>query len=105
EASGIVASVGNYTISAGATAHAGGVNGGKIFDVGQTITLTGTPAWVAGYAWISATSFARISGCTFSGSATGQHYQVDDFSMIQTDGGGAAYLPGSTAGAGAGKYS
>lgn len=90
----------NYSITGGAGRHIFVTsNGIAEFDSVGTVTITGTPAF---------TTFARASICgsiyinnarvTWSGSATGQRYFVTGSAAIDTDGGGASYIPGSTAG-------
>lgn len=94
----IVTAVGNYTIAGNAAAHAYVAAGGEIFDRGVTATLTGTPAFAAGYVYVTGLSNYQANAMTFSGSATGARYYVDTNSLIFTNSGGANYFPGNSAG-------
>lgn len=91
----------NYTISGNAGTHFNTTLGGMIVTSGRTVTLTGTPAF--GGAFVSATdaSIVQCTGFTFTGSATGSRYSVSGNSVIETNGGGATYFPGSIAGSSA----
>ncbi|WP_119305218.1 hypothetical protein [Dongia deserti] len=89
----------NYTISGGAFAHYYAFNAGLLDAAfNATCTLTGNPAF---------TDFARAENggvidarnATFSGSATGQRYDISANSLIDTNSGGASYFPGNSAGA------
>jgi hypothetical protein len=105
----IVNITGNYTISGGSS---GGnhlraqQNGAIISNAGLTITLTGTPAFSI-FALAYMTGMISMQGQTFSGAATGQRYNATLCGVIETNGGGANYFPGGTAGATAtgGQYS
>jgi hypothetical protein len=88
----------SYAISGNASRHALISTGSQlIYSGGLTVTLTGTPNFSR---FIEATkvSVARVIGITFSGSATGTRYLVNTNSVIDTNGGGASYLPGDAAG-------
>lgn len=87
----------NYSIVGGAAHHMFGASG-KFIMAGSTVTLTGTPAFSAAFAAIQEQSSLMAYSGTYSGSATGLRYFVSMNSIIQTYGGGASYLPGSTAG-------
>ncbi len=65
---------------------------------GQTVTLTGTPAFATAFITAEEGSIARLLGLTFSGSATGVRYTCTLNSVINTNGGGASYFPGNSAG-------
>lgn len=76
---------------------------------GQTMTMTGNMSWNDSFAYtssggaIQAISGARtinLGGFTM----TGKRYTVNGGSVINTQGGGANYFPGSIAGGGAGTY-
>lgn len=64
----------------------------------RTVTLTGTPAFSQSYVFADDTSLIRATSMTFSGSATGKRYDVATNGVINTNGGGATYFPGSVAG-------
>lgn len=72
--------------------------GGQVIFHGITVTLTGTPAW--GWAGVVADSFGFVNlvGVTFSGSATGMRYSAGLNGGINTSGGGASFIPGSSSG-------
>lgn len=86
-----------YKISGGAFAHAQ-IGNGAFFQVeGNTVTLTGTPAFTGYYLWMTGAAIARITAA-FSGSATGIRYAVTENSVATGGGIGANYLPGNSAG-------
>lgn len=87
----------SYEISGGATRHVDMRNGAKFSFVLGTVTLTGTPAF-SQFSYAINSSGVYWFQPVFSGSATGQRYYVASLSMINTYGGGATFLPGSTAG-------
>lgn len=87
----------NYTISGGCSVHWLCNLGGSISCASKTITLTGTPAFTI-FAYSTRVSRHEVHGNTFSGSATGKRYTVDNNSAIYTNGAGATYLPGDVAG-------
>lgn len=93
----IIAANGNYSISGGASAHWYGV-GGRYSVAGKTITLTGTPAFSVAFAFGVMGSIYGVNNNTFSGSATGSRYNAQENAVIHTNGGGASYLPGNSAG-------
>lgn len=68
-------------------------------DVGpfQALTLTGTPAFTD-WSNAQAISLDREIYSSITGSATGQRYNGQQNSIIDTNGGGATYLPGNAAG-------
>jgi hypothetical protein len=64
----------------------------------HTVTLSNAPVWD----WVGANAgrmaYVLLANLTFSGAATGSRYSSIEGSIIHTGGGGASYLPGSTAG-------
>lgn len=91
---------GNYTISG---SPAGGshwvVNApAQIFMQGWTVTLTGTPAFVGGFAVATAGGTIQVPTNTFSGAATGPRYLATENGVITVAGAGTNYLPGNAAG-------
>lgn len=86
----------NYTISGGATRHFNITGSGFCTSSNLTVTLTGTPAFTI-FAYCDRQSFHSSAGMTFSGSATGQRYNVQTNGIILT-GGTATYFPGNTSG-------
>lgn len=92
----------NYEIIGGANRHVVAENASNIiYAGGLTITLTGTPAFSGFFAYCQRISSIIIFSQTFSGAATGTRYSVITNSVIETNGGGALYLPGNVAGAAA----
>ena len=93
----------NITISTGQTISGGmsclaQAGYGSIQFFGITVTLTGTPAF--SWATIVANNggIVQVSGVTFSGAATGVRYNAVLAGGINTNGGGANFIPGSSAG-------
>jgi hypothetical protein len=89
---------GNYSITSAAQWHKIARTGSQIITSDRTVTITGTPAFSQSYALADDVSLIRAVGMTFSGSATGVRYSVTVNGVINTNGGGASYLPGNSAG-------
>jgi len=86
----------DYRISGSAVRHLVVAYSSAAYVSGST-TLTGTPAF--SYTFISADQCAAITYTgTFSGTATGTRYIVNQCSSISTQGKGTSYFPGSSAG-------
>lgn len=94
---GIITIASNYTISGGSMNHVRALAFGYVFNVTNTITLSGTPAFTI-FANVDRTAQAEFASNTFSGSATGSRYRAFTNGIINTFGGGATYLPGNSAG-------
>lgn len=99
---GSVTLTSNYTISGGAPGHfvvilAGGSITTNLVTP-QTVTLTGTPNFTGAFAIINTPGQITSNSVTWSGSATGQKYNATFGGVIQTNGGGPNYFPGSSAG-------
>jgi len=95
---GIVSLVNSYTIAGSATYHWLVADGGLILSgTAITVTVSGTPAFTT-FAYGQETATIRCPNITFAGSATGTRYVSNLNSLIQTNGGGATYLPGSVSG-------
>lgn len=92
----IVAS-GPYTISGSAISHASAQYDGRVFLDGNTVTLQNTPAFSSAFAY-AAKGLVSAQTMTFSGTATGTRYNAVLNGVVNTNGGGATYLPGSVAG-------
>jgi hypothetical protein len=88
----------NYDITGGATCHMNSSQGGQIILFGNTVTLTGTPAFSVQFARGTGTAFMAALSITYSGSATGTRYSATTNAVIDTGGGGASYFPGNAAG-------
>lgn len=89
---------GTATISGGSTSHWQAEQGGQIQARGQTVTITGTPAFSFAFATANNAGIMFVDFETFSGSATGTRYIITGNSVLYTGGGGATYLPGNGAG-------
>jgi hypothetical protein len=87
----------NYTISGAAAVHAQTGYNGQFLCMNKTVTITGTPAFSSYFAFCNKLSYQDYTGTTFSGSATGVRALVNLNSAINTNGGGASFLPGSSA--------
>jgi hypothetical protein len=97
---GFLQSTQPYTINGSATqAHVYAINSGTNVVLAFAVTLTGTPSFGVAYAW-SDRGLAMIdfTGSTFTGSATGKRYDMQNNSICFVAGGGATFLPGSSAG-------
>lgn len=89
----------DYAISGGAVVHWYSIGTGAQISIQvATITLTGTPAFSGAFAISSGLAHQLINANTFSGSATGSRYTVALNAVIDSNGGGANYLPGNAAG-------
>ena len=89
----------SYTISAGCGVHWYCAEESVIFvSAGITITISGTPAFSTYFAFATRVGFILCYSITFSGSATGTRYLSDKNSVLDTNGGGATYLPGNALG-------
>ena len=97
---GSVVAKGSYTISGSAAAHIE-VESNSVFRYDPsavTVTLTGTPAFSTAFAVAQTCASIEAISVTFSGSATGPRYSAVTNGVITTNGGGASYLPGNSAG-------
>lgn len=73
--------------------------GGYFLNTGNTVTLTGTPAFATAFA--NCTLEGRqfwLSGSGFSGSGTGKRYNLASGGNIDTASGGSTFFPGNSAG-------
>lgn len=91
-------STSNYAISGGASAHVLGLGQNQVDIAGRTVTITGTPAFISTFVLSTRQGLVLANGMTFSGSATGPRYSADLGGGIFTNGGGASYFPGDSAG-------
>jgi hypothetical protein len=89
---------GNYSIIGAAPWHLYSRLGSVAQISNRTITVTGTPAFANAFVACEDVSLVRATSVTFSGSATGKRYDVATNGVINTNGGGASYFPGGTAG-------
>lgn len=89
----------NYNITAGGVAHFSAEDGGMMKITGNTITISGTPAFSTAFAYCSRASLLSTFSQTYSGTgATGTRYAVAVNGTIFVNGGGANYFPGDVAG-------
>lgn len=72
--------------------------GGNFYIGPITITMSGTPNYSDTFILSEKCSNGWFSGTVFSGSATGSRYKVKSNAIVDTQGGGASYLPGNVAG-------
>lgn len=99
EYGGIVEIVGNYTIAGGTLIHLLSTTGGIItYTGGQTISITGTPAFTAQFASSQNNGLIIAVAVTFSGAATGPRFAVLNGGGIMTQTGNVNYFPGNSAG-------
>lgn len=96
--SAVISISSGYTISGSAANHYTASAGAQVIGVSFAVTLSGTPAFSNSFASAFALGFLQIEGATFSGSATGTRYVANTNGVINTNGGGASYFPGSIAG-------
>ena len=90
-------SVGPYKISGGGYAHAAAYDNATLQLGAHTTTITGTPAFGAGFIVSDRGSSAVAVGPSFSGSATGPRYRASLNGSIHTLA-GETFLPGNTPG-------
>jgi hypothetical protein len=97
---GFAQSVGNYSISGGAVGHMHAMQGGKILNNLNTVTITGTPAFGSFFIGVAGPGSAQCIGQTYTGSATGQRFLVHNNGFIDlgNTGGSITYFPGNVAG-------
>jgi hypothetical protein len=92
---------GSYTISGGCAYHiVASITSIVRYLTGLTVTLSGTPAWSGAFCALShaAVLYLVAAQVTMSGAATGVRYSATLNAVIDTNGGGATYLPGNAAG-------
>lgn len=87
----------NNTISGSALIHVAGLSNAVVALHGTTETFTGTPAFTY-YAFADVNASLYLDSMTFTGSATGVRYFVQNNSNIYTLSNSAAYLPGNASG-------
>lgn len=87
-----------YTISGNAAQHWLAAETGVVFPADRAVTISGTPAFSSAFAYCARNGLINAGNMSFSGSATGQRYTAVSGGVIDTAGGGASYLPGSSAG-------
>jgi hypothetical protein len=77
-----------------------GFGGGFTITNGSSIQVVGTPTWLNGFVALTQAAkwLGNASALTITGAANGPRYQGLLMSLIDTHGGGANFLPGSTPG-------
>lgn len=93
-----VSSSTGYSVTGAAPIHIYGAGAGGVTTVGCTIVVVGNPAFPSGWASVSEGACYQCWNTNFNGAATGARYSVTSNAVISTQGSGASYLPGSTAG-------
>jgi hypothetical protein len=93
----VVLMSGPCTVSGGAQCHAT-ADGASFVMTGQTLTLTGTPAFSSSFARAQDLGILNAGGMTFSGTATGSRYFATQAGVIATQGAATTYLPGDRSG-------
>ena len=95
---GAIVCTGNYAISGGGTCHMRAASG-FVRASSKTVTLSGTPAFSVAFAQAVTAGIVTAGSNTYSGTgATGVRYDASLNSVINTNGGGANYFPGNSAG-------
>jgi hypothetical protein len=97
---GFARSIGNYSISGGAVGHMHAMQGGKIINNSNIVTITGAPFFSSFFIGIAGPGTAQCIGQTYIGSATGQRYLVHNNALLDLGniGGPTSYFPGDAAG-------
>ena len=86
-----------FTISGGMPTFIGAY-AGRYSIRGNTVTISGTPAWSFAFLYATLLSNIYIDGNTWTGSSTGTRYSIDGNSVVNTSGAGTSHLPGNAAG-------
>lgn len=89
---------GNHNITANMDIWLYADRGGRIEAISGTITLTGTPAFLASCVYARNTGLVYSASLTFSGAATGSRYTANLNGVVDSNGGGANYFPGNSVG-------
>jgi hypothetical protein len=95
---GQIVAQGPYSIVGNVQRHLYATRAGVIAAAGVTVTLSGTPAFGAAFAWCDQGGLIIANGNTFSGAATGRRYDVSRNGVVDTAGAATTYLPGDVAG-------
>lgn len=90
----------SYRISGSKARHISGSSNSNVSSINNiTTTLVSTPAFSEAFLWSHASARICIqSGETFSGSATGKRFNVEEGGHIFTDGAALDFLPGDAVG-------
>lgn len=95
-----IVATGNYSVSGNAQYHIFATDFATVMIQGRTCTFSNSPVFSQAFCYARYMSMVRINGMTWAngGTVTGKRYNVLSNSIIDTVGGGAAYLPGSISG-------
>lgn len=88
----------SYTISGGSIYHYNTQFGAFLRSNSITVTISGTPAFSVAFANASNMGAMLTYSITWSGSATGVRYTTSAGGGINSQGGGASFFPGNSAG-------
>lgn len=94
---GFIQAVGNYSIVGSAATHIWANANAEVRIQNRTITLTGTPAFSAAFAWADYGGVATLNANTWSGAATGSRFACKNLGVIVVNG-GLNGLPGNASG-------
>lgn len=95
---GLITVQNDYTISGAFFDHYSIQHHGTIYVRGVTVTITGTPAAAHAFCFAQNVGMIYAAGVTYSGSATGTRYSLLGNAVAFTNGAGASYFPGNSAG-------
>mgnify|MGYP001569413300 CR=1 FL=1 len=87
-----------YWISGSAAFHDLAEDGGKIWNLGNTPTLVGTPAFSGAFVHANQCGRVDYTGTVFSGSASGKKFDVRSAGGVSVNGAASYVLPGNAAG-------
>ena len=88
----------NYAITGSAPTHYNVQQAGIISGAGKTITLSGESAFSDSFAKVFLAGVLQTQNMNFLGTAIGQRYNVYGNGVINTNGRGEIFFPGSVAG-------
>lgn len=98
----LISAIGNYAISGGAAGghlNADFLSSISIYFTLTAVTISGTPAFPAGFAIATSGGVIVSAGITWGTGATGPRYAINSNATIVTNGSGANYFPGNATGA------
>lgn len=94
---GVITASDDFSILAAVTVHMEANTQGAVVVDAVTVTITGTPG-INTFAITRTLGYMSADGTTYTGSFTGKRYFAETNSVINTDGGGSTFFPGSVAG-------
>jgi hypothetical protein len=97
---GIISINSNYNVTGGAGAHIANTGGSVILPAAMTIFASGSIGWAQAFIVASGSgSNSNMAGMNFSGGTySGPRYAVTLNAVVNTNGGGANFFPGNSAG-------